>query len=424
MSHVVVLGAGIIGVTTAYYLNRAGHQVTVLERNEHAGLETSYANGGQLSYSYVAPLAGPGVVPKIPPWLLRADSPLRFYPKFDLDQWRWCIAFLRACNRPQAEISTVHLLRLAYYSRTLMHDIVAREPVDFDYRRNGKLVIYSDKDSFDSARRTLDFQRAFGSEQNALDGAQCLALEPALHHIRRRIVGGIHTPSEDAGDCHAFCAGMEALLKQRGVVFRTAETVRRLLVEEDDGRRSVKSVQTDKGELAADAFVMAMGAANAWQAKKLGFNLPIYPLKGYSLSLETRAAGDGVRAPRISVTDSAYKVVYALLGGELRIAGMADIAGYDTTLEVVRVRLLINQAKSVFPDAGDYAADLKPWCGLRPATPKGTPIIGASPIGNLFLNAGHGALGWTLACGCAKVVSDLVSGQNPEIALEGLTLAH
>ena len=420
MSHVVVLGAGVVGITTAYYLNKAGHRVTVIERNAHAGLETSYANGGQLSYSYVAPLAGPGVVPKIPPWLLRADSPLRFYPKFDLDQWRWCLDFVRACNRPQAEISTVHLLRLAYYSRDLIHDIVANEPITFDYRRNGKLVIFSDDASFDGATRTLDFQRAFGSQQNALDGKACLLLEPALDHIRNRIVGGIHTQSEDAGDCHDFCVAMEALLRNRGVTFLTSTSVDRFI--RNDSRTRINAVCTTAGDIEADAFVMAMGATNAWHAKQLGFYLPIYPLKGYSLTLDTSAAKTVASAPRISVTDSAYKIVYALLGNELRIAGMADIAGYNTTLDPVRVGLLTRQAKAVFPDAGNYEADLKPWCGLRPATPKGTPIIGASPIGNLFLNAGHGALGWTLSCGCAKAVSDLISGRPAAIALEGLTL--
>jgi D-amino-acid dehydrogenase len=421
MSHVVVLGAGIIGITTAYFLNKAGHCVTVVERNAHAGLETSYANGGQLSYSYVAPLAGPGVVPKIPPWLLRADSPLRFYPKFDIDQWRWCINFVRACNRPQAEISTVHLLRLAYYSRDLIHDIVANEPITFDYRRNGKLVIFSDAASFDGARRTLDFQRAFGSEQNMLDGKECLALEPALQHIQARVVGGIHTPSEDAGDCHEFCVAMEDLLRKRGVTFLTDTSVKRFERHQTGG--AISAVETSAGLVEGDAFVMAMGAANAWHAKQLGFYLPIYPLKGYSLTLDTSQVKNFACTPRISVTDSAYKVVYALLGNELRIAGMADIAGYDTTLDAVRVKLLVNQAKAVFPAAGDYAADLKPWCGLRPATPKGTPILGTSPIANLYLNAGHGALGWTLSCGCAKAVSDLISGVQTGIALEGLTLA-
>ena len=412
---VVILGAGVIGITTAYYLNKAGHDVTVIERNAHAGLETSYANGGQLSYSYVAPLAGPGVVPKIPPWLLRRDSPLRFYPKLDPDQWRWLLAFVAACNRPQAEISTVHLLRLAYYSRDLIHDIVANETIQFDYRRNGKLVIFSDDDSFEGAKKTLDFQREHGSEQEAFSRQQVLDKEPALQHIANRISGAIYTPTEDAGDCHDFCVGMEALLRERGVKFLTGTTINKI---ERYGNK-ISTIQTSQGNVTADAYVMALGAANAATAKSMGFYLPIYPLKGYSLTMDTKGFKG---APHISVTDSKYKVVYALLGSELRIAGMADIAGHDRSLQADRVSLLIAQAKATFPDAADYSADLKPWAGLRPATPKGTPIIGKSPFTNLYLNTGHGALGWTLACACAKIVADTIADKKAAIDLDGLTL--
>ncbi len=412
---IVILGAGVIGITTAYYLNKAGHEVTVIERNAHAGLETSYANGGQLSYSYVAPLAGPGVVPKIPPWLLRRDSPLRFYPKLDPDQWRWLLAFIAACNRPQAEISTVHLLRLAYYSRDLIHDIVANEKIQFDYRRNGKLVIFSDDDSFEGAKKTLDFQREHGSEQEAFSRQQVLDKEPALQHIANRISGAIYTPTEDAGDCHDFCVGMEALLRERGVKFLTGTTINKI---ERFGNK-ISTIQTSQGNVTADAYVMALGAANAATAKSMGFYLPIYPLKGYSLTLDTKGFKG---APHISVTDSKYKVVYALLGSELRIAGMADIAGHDRSLQADRVSLLIAQAKATFPDAADYSADLKPWAGLRPATPKGTPIIGKSPFTNLYLNTGHGALGWTLACACAKIVADTIEDRKAAIDLDGLTL--
>ena len=418
--HICVLGAGVIGITTAYYLERAGHSVTVVERNSQAGLETSYANGGQLSYSYVAPLAGPGVVPKIPPWLLRRDSPLRFYPRFDLDQWRWCLAFLAACNRPRAEISTAHLLRLAYYSRERIHEIVSAHPdVRFDFRRNGKLVVFSDAAAFEGAKTNLDFQRDHGSEQAALERDQVLEKEPALAHIASRISGGVYTPSEDAGDCRDFCVGMEAYLRGRGVAFMTGTRVERIRRELTTTVKRIAAVETSQGEITADAYVMALGAANAWLAKLLGFYLPVYPLKGYSLTLAT---GGYSGAPRISVTDSKFKVVYALLGDELRIAGMADIAGYDTTPDADRVALLAAQARATFPDAADYNAHLKPWAGLRPATPRGTPIIGPSPYKNLYINAGHGALGWTLACGCAKVVADLIDGRTPEIGLEGLSL--
>jgi D-amino-acid dehydrogenase len=415
---IAVLGAGVIGMTTAYFLRKAGHEVVVIERNIEAGMETSYANGGQLSYSYVAPLAGPGVVPKIPPWLLRRDSPLRFYPKFDIDQWRWCLAFLAACNRPQSEITTVHLLRLAYYSRDLIHDIIATEPIHFDYRRNGKLVIFSDDESFEGAKRTLDFQREHGSQQEAFARQQVIDKEPALKHIAARISGGIYTPSEDAGDCHDFCVAMEKLLRERGVTFMTNTAITR--VNADAGM--VKSIATSRGEVVADAYVMALGAANARVAKSLGFYLPIYPLKGYSLTLDTKTARNSSGVPGISVTDSKFKVVYALLGDELRVAGMADIAGHDLALEADRVALLVAQAKATFPDAADYEINLKPWAGLRPATPKGTPIIGASPYENLFLNTGHGALGWTLACACAAVVADVIDGKAPAISLEGFTL--
>lgn len=415
---IAVLGAGVIGITTAYFLHKAGHEVVVIERNIEAGMETSYANGGQLSYSYVAPLAGPGVVPKIPPWLLRRDSPLRFYPKFDIDQWRWCIAFLAACNRPQSEITTVHLLRLAYYSRDLIHNIIATDPIHFDYRRNGKLVIFSDDESFEGAKRTLDFQREHGSQQEAFSRQQVLDKEPALKHIAERISGGIYTPSEDAGDCHDFCVAMEKLLRERGVTFMTNTAIARINADAN----TVKSVSTSRGEIVADAYVMALGAANARVAKSLRFYLPIYPLKGYSLTLDTNTARNASGVPGVSVTDSKYKVVYALLGDELRVAGMADIAGHDRSLEADRVALLVAQAKATFPDAADYEMNLKPWAGLRPATPKGTPIIGASPYQNLFLNTGHGALGWTLACACAALVAALIDGKTPAISLEGFTL--
>jgi D-amino-acid dehydrogenase len=357
---IAVLGAGVIGITTAYYLHKAGHDVTVIERNIETGMETSYANGGQLSYSYVAPLAGPGVVPKIPPWLLRRDSPLRFYPKFDIDQWRWCLAFLAACNRPQSEITTVHLLRLAYYSRDLIHNIIATEPIHFDYRRNGKLVIFSDDESFEGAKRTLDFQREHGSQQQAFSRQQVIDKEPALKHIAARISGGIYTPSEDAGDCHDFCVAMEKLLRnrdERGVKFMTSTSIQRINAEAG----IVKSIDTSRGEITADAYVMALGAANAGIAKSLGFYLPIYPLKGYSLTLDTKTARNATGVPGISVTDSKFKVVYALLGDELRVAGMADIAGHDRSLEADRVALLVAQAKATFPDAANYETDLKPW---------------------------------------------------------------
>lgn len=411
---VLVLGGGVVGLAAAYYLARDGHEVVVVERNAGVGLETSYANGGQLSYSYVAPLAGPGVLPKVPPWLLRRDAPLRFRPALDWQQWRWCLEFVLACNRRQADLTTRRLLRLAYYSRGLMHRFVAEERVDFDYVRNGKLVVHSDAASFESARRLLDYQASFGSEQEALDADACVALEPALASLRARLVGGIYTPSEDAGDCYAFCLGLERILRAGGAMFLLNTEIHRLLRL----RGRIIGVETTAGVLEADRYVLALGATSPWLARPLGVHLPIYPLKGYSLTLPV---GPAHVAPRISVTDFKKKIVYARLGDELRVAGMADLAGHDTTIDETRVATLLEETRAAFPEASDYER-LKPWCGLRPATPKGAPILGVTPYPNLVLDCGQGALGFTLALGCGRVVADITAGKAPEAPIDGMQL--
>lgn len=421
---IAVLGAGVAGLTSAYFLAKDGHQVEVIERNAGVALETSFANGAQLSYSYVAPLAGPGVLPKVPPWLLRRDSPLRFYPALDLHQWRWLAGFVLACNRATADLTTRRLLRLSFLSRDLMHAFVKEEAIDFGYAQSGKLVVHSDAAGFDAARRLLDVQRTLGCEQEALDRAACVALEPALGDpdsaLAKRLVGGILTRSEEVGDCYRFCVGLEHRLRDMGVTFRFGTAVERLRAE---GSR-VTGVETSAGALGADAWVLTLGSASPFLVRPLGLHLPIYPLKGYSLTLEA-----GARAPRVSITDFKRKVVYAPLeDGKralLRVAGMADIAGYSQEPDPARLAQLFKEARLAFPGAADYRpgyASMAPWTGLRPATPRGTPMLGATPYANLFLNCGHGALGWTLALGSAKVVADGIAGRRASIPLDGITL--
>ena len=412
---VLVLGGGVVGLAAAYYLTRDGHEVAVVERNGGVGLETSYANGGQLSYSYVAPLASPGVLPKIPPWLFRRDSPLRFRPALDPHQWRWCLEFVLACTRRQADLTTRRLLRLAYYSRALMHRFVAEEPAQFDYVRNGKLVVHSDAASFESARRLVEYQASLGSDQQALAPDECVALEPALRPMRPRLAGGIYTPSEDAGDCYEFCVGLERLARSAGAQFLLNTEIHRLLRWKD---RRILGVETSRGVLEADRYVLALGAASPRLVRPLGIRLPIYPLKGYSLTL---AIGPGRLAPRISITDFKKKIVYARLGDELRVAGMADLAGYAPTIDEARVAILADETRAAFPDASDFS-QLKPWCGLRPATPKGTPLLGATRYPNLLLDCGQGALGFTLALACGRVIADLAAGRTPEVPLDGFTV--
>jgi len=422
---VLILGAGVAGVTAAWHFWQDGHEVTVLERNPGVALETSFANGGQLSYSYVAPLASPSVIPKIPPWLLRRDSPLRFRPEIDPDQWRWCLAFLAACNRGTADLTTERLLRLSFYSRDLMRSLMKSHALDFDYVQNGKLVVHTDTDAFESARRLMDFQRSLGCEQSALDPSQCVEIEPALEMFhqtgasrprRPRMAGAIYTPSEDAGDCYKFCNELKRLMTAGAnpVTFRFDIGVDRLLASK--GR--LMGAETNAGVFEADAYVLSLGTSTPYLLKPLGIRVPVYPLKGYSLTLPV---ADEHKAPKISVTDFKRKVVYATIGGELRVAGMADLSGRQARIDVERVDQLVTEVKTAFPGASDYR-EISPWCGMRPATPKGAPVLGRTPYANLWLNSGHGALGFTLGLATGRVVADLVGGKTPAVPLDGFTL--
>lgn len=410
----IVLGAGVIGLTTAYLLARDGLHVTVLDGARGAALHASHANGGQLSYSYVAPFAGPGVIGKVPGWLLDRDGPLRFRPDFTWGQVSWLVQFLRACNTSTAARTTAALLRLAYLSRDGLHELVARETIDFAFTRSGKLVVHSDGASFEGAKRQMGAQSALGSMQHALDAAECVALEPALATIAPRLVGGIHTPGEDAGDCHLFCLGLEKLLRGSNfdVTFHYNAPVTQLLTA---GGRVVGAV-TPGGVYEADVFVLALGNGARALAAPLGLDIPIQPLKGYSLTLPITG-----QAPAISITDAAAKVVYARLGGDLRVAGMADVVGPDTRFDNRRLDTLLRQARAAFPHAADWTT-LRPWTGLRPSTPTGLPMLG--PVRrwpNLHLNLGQGSLGFTLAMGSAAVVTELVAGRPAPIAMDGLS---
>jgi D-amino-acid dehydrogenase len=413
---VLILGAGVAGVACAYHFWRDGHEVKVIDRNEGVALETSFANGGQLSYSYVAPLASASVIPKIPPWLLRRDSPLRFRPELDLDQWRWILQFLAACNDRTADLTTERLLRLAFYSRDLMHDLVRAHRMDFDYVQNGKLVVHTDAHAYESAKWLMEYQRTLGAEQQALEPPAVVELEPALAHMAKRMCGAIYTPSEDAGDTYKFCTELKRVMAEgpNPVQWRFGINVERLLPLRD----RLMGVETNYGVMEADVYVLALGANAPHLLAPLGVRVPVYPLKGYSLSLPiTNERG----APGISVTDFKRKVVYARLGDDLRVAGMADLSGRHALIDVERVGQLVAEVKNTFPAASDFSR-LGPWCGMRPATPKGTPVLGTTRHTNLLLDVGHGALGFTLAMATGRILADLAAGRTPKVPLDGFTL--
>jgi D-amino-acid dehydrogenase len=413
---VCIVGAGVVGLTGAYLLAREGHDVTVLESGEDVALGASFANGAQLSYSYVAPLADPAVLPHLPAWLLSSDSALRYVPRADMQQWRWCLDFLRACRTQTSNRTALELLQLGVLSREVLHELVERESIQFDHVQNGKLVVYRDAYEFGLARTKVELLAEGGASQSALDREECIALEPSLGFASATIAGGIHTPSEEAGDCLRFCQGIATVIRDRyGVKIRTGVKVSGLVRQGEQ----VVAAQTSAGDVRADAFVLSCGTGSADLAKGLGLRLPIYPLTGYSLS----AAASPDRSPAINVTDLHRKVVYARLGEQLRVAGMVEITGADESRKELRLATLIRHVKEMFPFAADYAS-AQTWCGHRPATPDSKPLVGATPFSNLWLNTGHGALGFTLACGTARLLTDLLQGRRPAVQAGAYALSR
>ena len=399
---VCVLGAGIVGLATAYALNRAGHEVTVIDRAT-AGSGASGGNGCQLSYSYVQPLADPAIWRQLPKLLLSPTSPLKLRPMFDPQQWLWALRFLASCNAAASRGTTVKLLALAGESQQAFDDLMRREKLNNDFSATGKLVLYSNEKKFSGARQQMLLQRTMGSTQEAIGADRCIDLEPALASQRGQIAGAIYTPGECAADCQKTCDALVAVLHGRGVKFMFNTTVESLAVQQG----AVVAAHTDQGAIEAEQFVMAMGAASAAITRRLGIHLPIYPLRGYSITLDVRDSSG--LAPVVSVTDSARKVVFARIGSRLRVAGMIELAGYSTEIAQAQIASLAASTKAVFPGCGDFS-QVNAWAGLRPATPSALPLIGMHSKGprNLILNVGHGALGFTLAFGSAGRVCALL----------------
>jgi D-amino-acid dehydrogenase len=410
MSEVIVIGGGVIGLTSAWWLAEAGFQVRLIEREAQVGSMASYRNGGQLSYRYVAPLADAGVPLKALRWLFQPDGPLRFRPEADLRQWRWLAQFLRNCSADSNRRTTATLLQLGELSRAAMAHLSATLPrSEFAWREAGKLVVY---------RSRALFERAAGlaaAGATVLSPAESAAREPALASLQEVIAGGIFDPGEAVADCHAFCLALELRLRAHpnflGVVHAD---VHALLVE----RGKLAALDTSAGQMRADHYVLAAGIDSRDLAASAGIYLPLYPLKGYSLTAPIRA---GDVAPEISVTDFERKVLYARIGGRLRVAAMVDLVGAGSAVDPSRLRSLVRLAKGAMPGAADYD-HAEPWAGLRPATPNSAPIIGATRYDNLWLNVGHGPLGFTFACGSATLLASLLRGEAAPFALDGLTL--
>ena len=413
---VLVLGSGVIGVSCAYQLAMAGHAVTVLDRSAAPGLETSYANAGEVSPGYSAPWAGPGVPLKAVRWLLMRHRPLVIRPHLDWGLVRWGLAMLRNCTAARYEINKGRMVRLAEYSRDCLRTLRAQTGLEYDQRMQGTLQLFRTRKQFDASAADIAILLQYGVANELLDMAGCIVHEPALAQVREKFVGGLQLPGDETGDCFKFTQALAALAAQRGVMFRQGVRIQRLLVE--GGR--VAGVAADGGDVTADATLLALGSYSPLMLAPLGVSIPVYPVKGYSITVPIT---DPSGAPESTVMDETHKVAVTRLGKRIRAGGTAELAGYDLRLHEARRHTLEHVVSDLFPRGGDVSR-AEFWCGLRPMTPDGTPVLGAAGPSGLFIATGHGTLGWTMAAGTGRVMADLIGGRKPEIDLDGLTIAR
>ncbi|MEO8038192.1 MAG: D-amino acid dehydrogenase [Betaproteobacteria bacterium] len=409
---VLVLGAGVIGTASAWYLAQAGHDVVVVDRQAGAGLETSFANGGQIAVSHAEPWANPAAPAKILKWLAQEDAPLLFRLRADPAQWAWGLRFLVECLPGRTRDNIAQILNLGVYSSAALQALRAETGIRYDHLERGILHFYTSEAEFAGAHEPARIMRELGIDRQLKTADECIAIEPALAHARHRIAGGTFTSTDESGNAYLFTSELARLGAARGVKFRYGTKIRALIrgVESVEG---VRVFSRNRGEeiLTADAYVVALGSYSPLLLRAIGQSIPVYPAKGYSISV---GIGDPARAPVVSLTDDEFKLVFSRLGDTLRVAGTAELSGYNTDIDPVRCEAIVRRTAELFPGVGDLTS-ARFWAGLRPATPGNVPLIGRSSLTNLYLNTGHGTLGWTHACGSGRALADIVSGRVPEV---------
>ena len=412
---ITVLGAGVIGVTTAYQLAKSGHEVTVIDRQGGPALETSFANAGEVSFGYCSPWAAPGIPQKALKWIFMEHAPLILRPKLDATMISWMLKMLSNCTSERYAVNKSRMLRLADYSRISLAALRAETGIAYDERMQGTLQLFRTEQQLDASAKDVKALAADGIPYEVLDPDDCIKVEPALRHEREKFVGGLLTPKDETGDCFKFTNALASKAVELGVTFAYDHEIEGLEVE--GGR--IRGVRTNKGPFRSDAVVVALGSYSPMLVKPFGIKLPVYPVKGYSLTIPIH---DASRAPESTVMDETYKIAITRLGDRIRVGGMAEISGYTNDLATARRRTLEHSVTDLFP--GGDLAKASFWSGLRPMTPDGTPVIGPTKIGGLFLNTGHGTLGWTMSCGSARVISDLVGGRKTDIDAGDLAVAR
>ncbi|MCB1898093.1 MAG: D-amino acid dehydrogenase [Rhodocyclaceae bacterium] len=413
---VLVLGSGVIGVSMAYYLARAGHEVTVVDRQAAPAMETSFANAGEVSPGYSAPWAGPGVPLKAIKWMLMHHSPLVIKPMLDPAMWRWGMSMLANCTEARYRINKSRMVRLAEYSRDCLKALRAETGIAYDERSQGTLQLFRTQKQLDGVGKDVEILQQYGVPFQVLDRSGYLEHEPALALVKEKFVGALRLPGDETGDCFKYTQNLAKMAEALGVKFRFGVNIKGI----ERSGNEISGVTTDHGQLTADRYILALGSYSPLLAKPLGIDLPIYPVKGFSITVPISRPEF---APESTIMDETHKVAVTRLGDRIRVGGTAQLSGYDLRLDESRRDTLEFVVSDLFPRGGDVAK-AEFWTGLRPMTPDGTPIIGASPFTNLYLSTGHGTLGWTMAAGTGRVMADLISGKTPEIDMEGLTLAR
>ncbi|MFO1219392.1 MAG: D-amino acid dehydrogenase [Burkholderiaceae bacterium] len=413
---IVILGSGVIGTTAAYYLAKAGHEVTVVERQPGPALETSFANAGEVSPGYSAPWAGPGVPVKAIKWLLMHHSPLVIKPMLEGAMWRWGLAMLANCTEARYAVNKARMVRLAEFSRDCMIELRKATAIAYDERIQGTLQLFRTQKQLDGIGKDVAILQQYKVPYEVLDRAGYLRHEPALAAVQHKFVGALRLPGDETGDCFMFTNRIAELAKAAGAQFRFDTTVRALRHEGG----AVNGVVTDRGEIAADRTLVALGSYSPALVAPLGLRLPVYPVKGFSITVPIT---DASKSPESTIMDETHKVAVTRLGDRIRVGGTAQLSGFDLQLNPRRRRTLEFVVTDLFPEGGDVAR-AEFWTGLRPMTPDGTPIVGPAPIANLWLATGHGTLGWTMAAGTGRLLASWIGGGQPEIDTEGLTIAR
>ena len=414
---VLVLGSGVVGVTSAWYLNKAGHEVTVIDREEGPALETSFANAGQVSFGYTTPWAQPGLTLKALKMMRQANPPLIIHPTFSLDQMKWLFAMFINCNENRYKKNKALMVRVSDYAAKCLHDLRKETSIHYDERMKGTIQLFRDSHQLEAANKDVEVLKADGIAYKMLDSAGCVAAEPGLAPLKDKIVGGLQTPEDETGDCQMFTTKLAKLAAEKGVEFSYNTIINKLDVE--GGK--ITGVETSRGLMHADAYLVSMGSFTPFLIRNLGLHAPIYPVKGYSITVPIT---DEAKAPVSTVIDDIYKVAVTRLGNRIRVGGMAEVSGYEIKLSEPRLKTLQEALEMMFPGSYDKAFKPELWSGLRPVTPDSVPIIGKTKYENLFINSGHGTLGWTMSTGSGHLIADIISGNKPEIDPTGLDISR